>query len=330
MRPEPVQLRVDVRPASILEPVRPMSSPSPFATATATAATMADGSPAASPSRRRLQILQRLVAGLAFIATVEALIIAGLLGSRSLDPGSQVVVESAGTPAQPTAAVAPAAQPAAGAGASAADARQGRIEVTTDPAGARVSVDGRVLGTTPLTAALPAGQHTVVIGSGSETTRRTVNVTAGRTSAIVATLSPPAAPNGWLTIDTPLDLQVYKDDLLIGSTRADRLMLTPGTHSLRLASAALDFSTTVSVNITAGNTAAIRVPIPNGTISLNALPWANVWVNGQPIGATPFANLTMPIGTHEIIWRHPQLGERRQTVVLTARTPVRLVVDMRQ
>jgi hypothetical protein len=55
-----------------------------------------------------------------------------------------------------------------------------------------------------------------------------------------------------------------------------------------------------------------------------------VWVNGHALGTTPFANLSMPIGTHEVIWRHPQLGERRQTVVLTARTPMRLVVDMRQ
>jgi hypothetical protein len=107
-------------------------------------------------------------------------------------------------------------------------------------------------------------------------------------------------------------------------------MLPAGRHQLRIASAALNFETTISVDIQAGRTVTTRLSVPNGTISLNALPWANVWVNGQALGTTPFANLSMPIGTHEVIWRHPQLGERRQTVVLTARTPVRLVVDMRQ
>ena len=32
--------------------------------------------------------------------------------------------------------------------------------------------------------------------------------------------------------------------------------------------------------------------------------------------------------THEVVWRHPQLGERRQTVVVTAKTPVRLQIDL--
>jgi len=37
----------------------------------------------------------------------------------------------------------------------------------------------------------------------------------------------------------------------------------------------------------------------------------------------------MTLGTHEVIWRHPQLGERRQTVVVTAsKTPLRLTIDL--
>ncbi len=72
------------------------------------------------------------------------------------------------------------------------------------------------------------------------------------------------------------------------------------------------------------------VPVPNGTVSLNALPWANVWVDGREIGTTPIANIDLPIGSHDILWRHPQLGERRQTVTVTAKTPLRLVMDFKK
>ena len=47
-----------------------------------------------------------------------------------------------------------------------------------------------------------------------------------------------------------------------------------------------------------------------------------------PLGATPIANLEVALGTHEVIWRHPQLAERRQTVVVTAQSPLRLVMDL--
>ena len=43
---------------------------------------------------------------------------------------------------------------------------------------------------------------------------------------------------------------------------------------------------------------------------------ADVEIDGQPAGETPLANMTLPIGTHEITFRHPQLGVRKQTVVV--------------
>ncbi len=113
-------------------------------------------------------------------------------------------------------------------------------------------------------------------------------------------------------------------------TTGERITLPSGPHTLRLVNAALDFEATVRVDIPARGGMTTRIPVPNGTLSLNALPWANVSLDGQPLGATPFANLSVPIGSHEVIWRHPALGERRQTVVLTATTPIRLVVDLRR
>jgi len=77
-----------------------------------------------------------------------------------------------------------------------------------------------------------------------------------------------------------------------------------------------------------GKTASATVRVPNGSVSINALPWANVWLDGQALGTTPLANVDVPLGSHEVLWRHPQFGERRQTIMVTARTPVRVVVDL--
>jgi hypothetical protein len=67
-----------------------------------------------------------------------------------------------------------------------------------------------------------------------------------------------------------------------------------------------------------------------GSLSINAAPWADVWVDGRPVGATPLANLRVTVGEHEILWRHPQLGERRQSVTVTSSEPARAAVDLRR
>ena len=138
------------------------------------------------------------------------------------------------------------------------------------------------------------------------------------------------ATRGWLTIEAPFQLQIFEGKRLLGTTRSERLSLLAGPHELRLVSTALNFDTTINVEIPAGVGITTRVAAPNGTLSLNAMPWANVSLDGKSLGTTPVMNLSVPVGSHEIIWRHPQFGERRQTAVVTARGPVTLVIDLRR
>jgi hypothetical protein len=63
-------------------------------------------------------------------------------------------------------------------------------------------------------------------------------------------------------------------------------------------------------------------------LSANARPWADVWIDGNDVGQTPIANLAVPIGTHQVIFRHPQFGERRQTIVVTTNGPNRIAMDL--
>jgi hypothetical protein len=204
------------------------------------------------------------------------------------------------------------------------------LEVTSDPPGARVTVDGAAHGVTPITVPLTPGPHAVTISDGTTTTRRTVTAVAGVTSTLMASFAPATASAGWVTIKSAIELQVREAGSLLGVTSVDRLMLPAGRHTLEVSSAPLGFQTTVSFDVQPGRTAAATVVIPNGTLSLNALPWANVTLDGQALaGTTPFANLEVMIGPHEIVWKHPQLGERRETVLVTAKTPVRRVLDWR-
>jgi len=209
-----------------------------------------------------------------------------------------------------------------------ASATTGRLEVVSDPPGARVSVDGAARGVTPLNiASISPGSHAVVISNGDSTVNRTVRVVAGATATVVASMTPAGSAAGWVTISVPLELQIREEGRLLGTTSAARLMLPAGRHELELVNTDFQFQTTLSVDVVAGKVATSSVTLPNGTLSINALPWADVWLDGRSLGPTPLANLSVPIGRHEIVWRHPQLGERRQTVSVTAQAPVRVGID---
>lgn len=211
----------------------------------------------------------------------------------------------------------------------------GRLDVSTSPAGAQVAVDGAARGTSPLVLdALPAGEHTVTLTRGGTLVTRTVQVTAGGTATMFLTLG--AAPEtpavgtvgGYVSMRAPFEMQVFEGGRLIGTTSAERLMVPTGRHDFELVSTALQYRTTVSADVRPGADVAISVPLPNGTLSVNAAPWAEVSIDGRSVGTTPLANLSVPIGAHEVVWRHPQLGERRQTVTVTAQTPVRVGVSL--
>lgn len=76
--------------------------------------------------------------------------------------------------------------------------------------------------------------------------------------------------------------------------------------------------------------AAAPTVIQHARLNVNASPWANVWLDGRPIGETPLANLRVPAGEHELIFRHPDLGERRVLAVVEAGGTTRVTVDLRE
>src|SRR5262245_41553434 len=207
----------------------------------------------------------------------------------------------------------------------------GAIEVVSDPPGARVTVDGAASGTTPVTIHnLTAARHTVVIGQGSSVVTRTVDVANGATASLFASLvaQSGATASGTLAVDSPIELRILEGGQLLGLSNGAPIVLAAGRHQLDLVNETLDLRVSRSVTIESSKSAKLSVAAPTGTLSVNAAPWAEVFVDGHSVGVTPLGALSLPIGSHEIVWRHPQLGERRRAVVVGAQAPARGGMDM--
>ena len=149
-------------------------------------------------------------------------------------------------------------------------------------------------------------------------------------SSTVAPVDKDVVAAGWLSVSSPVLLQLREGGRIIGTTESDRLMLPAGDHDLNLVNEALGFNAERRVHVTAGKTALARIDVPNGTMSLNAAPWAEVFVDGERVGETPIGNLSRPIGRHDVLFRHPQLGERHETLVVTLQGTARLGVDSKE
>ena len=233
----------------------------------------------------------------------------------------------------------------------------GTLQVTTVPEGAAVSLDGVPRGTTPLQVAnLAPGDHAIVVANAYRVVNQRVAITAGETATLLVPLgqapapprpaapaptsaafaaaapapAPPVPAVGWLSVAAGIELQVYEGDSLIGSSRSQRIALTPGLHTLRLVNAPLGFQTTAAVTVRAGAVGTVTIQVPNGSLSVNAVPWAEVALDGRVIGETPIANYPVALGSHELVLRNPRYAEQRRTVIVSLSSPARVGVDLRQ
>jgi serine/threonine-protein kinase len=214
-----------------------------------------------------------------------------------------------------------------------ATAGTGDLQVRTDPAGAKVIVDGQARGVSPVNVqGLTPGNHVVVLQNDLGSVNEDVTIQPGATASLVVPLkTPQGAPvSGWISIAAPAELQVFESDRLLGTSRTDRIMVAAGRHEIEVSNEALGYRTTQTIQVAPGGVVRIRPDWPMGTIAINATPWANVTLDGKELGETPVGNTSVPIGTHEVIFKHPQLGEQRFTATVTANTPARLSVDMRK
>jgi hypothetical protein len=209
----------------------------------------------------------------------------------------------------------------------------GSLLVQSEPPGARVTVDGADHGAAPVSVAdLTPGEHEVVLqAEGGAPVRQRVVIQAGVTSSILAPVATaaPGPVSGWLSVKAPVAIEIHENSRLIGTTESDRIMMAAGRHDIELVNDTLGYRVTRSVQVPPGKVMTLSLELPLGVLNVNASPWAEVWIDGRRVGETPIGNLPMSIGPHEVVFRHPQLGEKRQAVSVTLKAPVRVSVEMK-
>ncbi len=173
----------------------------------------------------------------------------------------------------------------------------GSLQVNSTPTGAKVSVDGKLRGQTPLTLSdLPAGSHTVLIDSSEGAVRRRVQVSEGVTETLTESIYP-----GWLHVSSPIEVTILdagKPALLDDS---NRVLLKPGAHTVRIENRELAFSQTQRVEIEPGGTTRIAIEVPASTLTVTGSTGAEVFVDGVKAGETPLTEFTVTLGTHDVM-----------------------------
>ena len=201
--------------------------------------------------------------------------------------------------------------------------------------GDTVLINGKPVGSTPIQIAVGGDTRSLRVLSaappsfeGAAAASPAPPVVEAPAPRAAATLPEPAPPKqGGMRLQSPIELTVLQGDRVLGST-ADPIFLSVGTHQVQLVNNALGFKATQSVTIRGGQIGTQRVDIPNGRLNLNAQPWARVAVDGVDKGETPLANVAVPIGDHEIVFRHPQLGEKRERVTVRADSVIRVTANL--
>jgi hypothetical protein len=208
------------------------------------------------------------------------------------------------------------------------------IEVRSEPAGARVLVDGAPRGVTPIVdTGLTAGRHEIQVAGPFRAVTRTVTLAAGKQGRLVVTPAVPTPPSGsdgerdrerparaadtgYIPIHSPIVLRIVRNGDFVGTSEDARLSLPAGHQVIGLENESVGFRDVRTVEVIPGKVTPVPVSLPKGEISINARPWAEVFVDGSRIGETPVSQLSLPVGIHEIVFRHPEHGERRVSVVV--------------
>jgi hypothetical protein len=195
------------------------------------------------------------------------------------------------------------------------------LRVSSTPPGARVLVDGKPRGITPLTLTdLSPGRHDVVLQSDTGSVKRTVTL-----SATAATAIDEAIFSGFVTVYAPFDVTVSEKGRVLRADDRHQIMLAAGTHELRVFNRALAYDVMRRVEIKPGEALNLQLTPEPSSLTVTAEQGAEVWVDGTRVGDTPLNAAPIPLGIHDIVVKRTAGGERRFTVTVGTK-PVTLNV----
>jgi hypothetical protein len=194
--------------------------------------------------------------------------------------------------------------------------------VTTNVPGVNVAIDGKPRGVTPLTVTdLAAGRHTVELMSSAGTVERTVTIAADQTAQLEESIF-----SGWLAVHSPFDVVISENNRALRLDDRNQVMLPPGRHQVRVVNRALAYDVVHPVDLKPGDTTHLTVNPPPSTVTLTASETVAVWLDGERVGDTPLTAVPAALGSHDLLVRRANGGERRLTITVTA-NPFALHID---
>jgi hypothetical protein len=249
-----------------------------------------------SPPPRAARSLRWAAIAATFIAIVEAAMLAYLLNLNGvMEPAVEATAPSAASQPAPDAAQTPA--------------------LSLPPFQMKVEPDAPPIQVVPAVAAADPDPKLIDVRSPTEN----------------AAPPPAAAPrNGGFRVNSPIELHVLDGERVLGSTSDGPIMTRAGRHQLDFVNSAIGYRVRREVDVKPGEVLTLPLVVPNGTLNINATPWATVSIDGTQYGETPLGNVSIAPGEHEIIFRHPQLGERRERIVVRPESVGRVAVNMQR
>ena len=100
----------------------------------------------------------------------------------------------------------------------------------------------------------------------------------------------------------PIELHVLEGERVVGSTTDGPIIIAAGRHEFDFVNSAIGFRVRQTVDVKVGQITTFNVAVPNGTLNINALPWAMVSIDGTAVGETPLGNLSVLPGEHVIVF----------------------------
>ena len=175
-----------------------------------------------------------------------------------------------------------------------APAAMGELGVTTMPAGATITVDGKEQAQqSPAIIRLKTGEHTVVLSlDGYRPETRRPNINEGERTRITAGMAPTA---GFMMVtSTPAGADILIDDKPSGSVTPAKVKVAPGMHTFGARKSGYSYQAE-SAMVILGETRPIsfNLPATSGATAKNAPASQNVPpLNTQPAGTTTNAAAT--------------------------------------
>ncbi|MBB6099531.1 archaellum component FlaG (FlaF/FlaG flagellin family) [Deinobacterium chartae] len=207
----------------------------------------------------------------------------------------------------------------------------GSVQFQSNPAGANVYVDGRLIGRTPTSVAnLTAGRHDVRISlPGYLEYSTTLNV--GRDPQTVRVDLRPEVRQGSLQIDSNVQgAEVYINDRRAGRAPGNFANLNEGSYRVRVTAPGYEDYTT-TVNVRAGTTVTVNAQLRSeqSRVTLRSnVEGAVVFVNGRQMGTISRGGLSLTLdrGVYEFVVIAP--GYRTSVSRVELRADVTLTTNL--